>query len=84
MAIEISIETTVLPNGKIELSAPEFVPGQHVTVLVRIEEETQKLTIDERLARANYHGGSLFKTAEEVDAYIREERDSWDVSTSTQ
>ena len=78
MAIEISLETTVLPDGRIELRAPEFVPGQHATVLVRIEEEAQKLTIDEHLARANYHSGSLFKTAEEVDAYIREERDSWE------
>lgn len=37
----------------------------------------EKLTITERLARANYKGGALFKTAEEVDAYIRAERDSW-------
>jgi hypothetical protein len=36
------------------------------------------MTITERLARANYTGGRLFKTAEEVDAYIREERDSWE------
>jgi hypothetical protein len=42
------------------------------------EEETEKLTIDEHLARANYKGGALFKTAEEVDAYIRAERDSWE------
>jgi hypothetical protein len=40
--------------------------------------ESEKLTIDEHLARANYKGGALFKTAEEVDAYIREERDSWE------
>lgn len=37
-----------------------------------------KLTITERLARANYRGGALFKTAEEVDAYIHAERDSWE------
>ena len=40
-------------------------------------EATEKLTITERLARANYKGGALFKTAEEVNAYIRAERDSW-------
>ena len=38
----------------------------------------EMLTITERLARANYKGGALFKTAEEVDAYIRAERDSWE------
>ncbi len=37
-----------------------------------------KLTIDEHLAQANYQGGTLFKTAEEVDAYIRVERDAWE------
>jgi hypothetical protein len=26
---------------------------------------------------ADYPGGQLFRTAEEVDAYIRTERDSW-------
>ena len=38
----------------------------------------EKLTITERLARANYRGGALFRTAEEVDAYIRAERGSWE------
>ena len=38
----------------------------------------KRLTITERLEQAGYTGGRLFKTAEEVDAYIREERDSWE------
>lgn len=79
MEIEISIETTVLSDGKIELSAPEFVPGQRAKVTVRIENQnSQVMTISERLARANYKGGSLFETAMEVDDYIRGERDSWE------
>ncbi len=79
MTIEIAIKTTVLPRGKIEIIAPELVAGQHATVIIKVEsEQPEKLTITERLARANYHGGALFKTAEEVDAYIREERDSWE------
>jgi hypothetical protein len=79
MTIEIAIKTTVLPGGKIEISTPQLVAGQQATVIVRVEEEPiEKLTITERLARANYRGGALFKTADEVDAYIREERDSWE------
>ena len=79
MTIEIAIKTTVLPGGKIEIIAPELIAGQQATVIIKVErEEHEKLTITERLARANYHGGALFKTAEEVDAYIREERDSWE------
>ena len=77
MMTELTITTTVLPGGKIEVSAPELVPGEQVTIIVKIE-EPEKMTITERLARANYKGGRLFKTAEEVDAYIREERDSWE------
>jgi hypothetical protein len=79
MTIEIAVKTTVLPGGKIEIIAPGLIAGQQATVIVKIEsEQPEKLTITERLARANYHGGALFKTAEEVDAYIREERDSWE------
>jgi hypothetical protein len=79
MTIEIAIKTTVLPGGRIEISTPQLVAGQQAMVIVRVEsEQPEKLTIDEHLARANYRGGALFKTAEEVDAYIREERDSWE------
>jgi hypothetical protein len=79
MTIEIAIKTIVLPGGKIEIIAPELTAGQQATVIVKVEsEQPEKLTIDEHLARANYHGGALFKTAAEVDAYIREERDSWE------
>ncbi|MBA3944221.1 MAG: hypothetical protein H0X37_06610 [Herpetosiphonaceae bacterium] len=41
---------------------------------------SEQLTITERLAQAHYQPGTLFKTAEEVDAFIREERDSWERS----
>jgi len=49
-----------------------------VAIVQQEQAEPEKMTITERLARANYAGGRLFKTAEEVDAYIREERDSWE------
>lgn len=53
--------------------------AQDAAALVQSENnEPEKMTITERLARANYMGGGLFKTAEEVDAYIREERESWE------
>ena len=79
MSIEISMTTTILPGGKIELSSPEFVAGQQATVLVKIEDEQpHKYTVSQHLARANYHGGRLFTTADEVDAYIREQRDTWE------
>jgi len=48
------------------------------TMPVTSPQAAEKLTITERLTRANYKGGALFNTAEEVDAYIRVERDSWE------
>ena len=48
------------------------------TMPVTRQQADEKLTITERIARANYKGGALFKTADEVDAYIRAERDSWE------
>ncbi len=42
--------------------------------------QCEQLTITERLAQAHYQVGTLFKTAEEVDAFIRGERESWERS----
>jgi hypothetical protein len=78
MATAMYIKTTVLPGGKIEVSVPESVAGQQATVFVVLEEEAQapKRPLSEILR--DYPGGQLFKTAAEVDAYIRAERDSWE------
>ena len=64
-------------------------PEEQLTLLARLAERVRvvysqqppkpkKLTIDKHLEQAGYSGGRLFKTAEEVDAYIQEERDSWE------
>ena len=73
----LQIETTILPGGRIEIRASELVPGRRARVFVIIEEENaEKRRLSEILG--DYPGGRLFKSVEEVDAYIREERDSWD------
>jgi hypothetical protein len=78
MAPPIQVEATVSPEGKIEISVPELAPGQRVRVSIQLEEipAEEKRPAIEILGEAP--GQQLFKTAEEVDAYIREERDSWD------
>lgn len=78
MATAMYIKTIVLPGGKIEVSMPELVEGQHATVFVVVDEDTTppKRTLSDILR--DYPGGQVFKTAEEVDAYIRAERDSWE------
>lgn len=78
MATAVHIKTTVLPGGKIEISAPELIPGQRANVFVVIENEepVEKRPVRDVLANLPKH--RLFQTAEEVDAYIREERESWE------
>lgn len=79
MATPVRIETVVGEDGVIEIRAPELTPGQLVTVTIEAAEApqaTEKRHVVDFLAEMQGH--QLFKTAEEVDAYIREERDSWD------
>jgi hypothetical protein len=73
----IRFDTTILPGHRIELSAPELPEGYSATVFVVV---TKPALAKRRLSEilANYQGGQLFHTADEVDAYIRAERDSWD------
>ena len=78
MAIEVRVKTVVLPGGKIEISNPELVAGQEATVVVTVEEQKpiEQRSIIDLLESFPKH--RIFKTGEEVDAYIREERDAWD------
>ena len=78
MATAIHREAVVGPDGKIEITAPELVPGQLVNVTIEAVETqpTGKRRAIDILADAPGH--LMFNTADEVDAYIREERDSWD------
>ncbi|HKB48575.1 MAG TPA: hypothetical protein VKC57_12815 [Ktedonobacterales bacterium] len=78
MAAPIQVEATVSPEGKIEISVPELAPGQRVRVSIQPEEATPLQPQHVLDIVENLPGHRLFKTADEVDAYIREERDSWD------
>lgn len=77
MGQAIVVETTVLPGGRIEIRAPELPEGSIATVMITIAEAEQpKRPLREVLG--DYRGGQLFRTAEEVEAYLSEERGSWD------
>jgi len=78
MATEVRVETIVLPGGKIEISTPELTPGERATVVVMIEDnepDDQRHVIDILSALP---GHQIFHNAEEVDAYLLKERDSWE------
>lgn len=78
MGTVIHTRAVVGPDGTVEIRAPELMPGQEVEVTVEVQAEAveKKRRAIEYLATMPGH--LVFKTAEEVDAYIREERDSWD------
>jgi hypothetical protein len=71
------IQTIVLPGHRIEVQMPDLPEGKSATVFIQIEEpELPKRRLDEWLK--DYPAGQLFRSAEEVDAYLKAERDSWD------
>lgn len=78
MGTVIHTRAVVGPDGMIEIRAPKLAPGQEVEVTLEVQaasEEKERRAIEYLVEMP---GHLEFQTAEEVDAYIREERDSWD------
>lgn len=77
MSTAIHRKTTIQPGGKIELVEPDLPVGQPVDVVVILPdvEPPGRPSALEVLAQAPGH--RLFKTAAEVEAYLRAERDAW-------
>ncbi|MBI2844786.1 MAG: hypothetical protein HYX78_15440 [Armatimonadetes bacterium] len=78
MQTAIRIRTVVQPGGKVEVTSPDLTAGETVEVIVlgsEIVSPKRRPALD-ILAEAPGH--RLFKSAEEVNAYVREERNSWD------
>jgi hypothetical protein len=78
MQIAIRVTTTVQPDGQVVIAHLLLRPGQTVEVIILIPPERQagRESIIDILNSSP--GNQLFKSAEEVDQYLREERDSWD------
>jgi len=77
MSLAVHIQTTILPGNRIEIQAPELPEGRSATVLVLVDDApSSKRKLSDILAA--YPGGQLFRSAAEVDAFLKEERDSWD------
>ena len=67
---------TVQAGGRVEFDCPELEPGETVEVTVTRKPAAPRRSVVDILAEAP--GKRLFQTAAEVDAYIREERASWE------
>ncbi|MGH2485542.1 MAG: hypothetical protein ACRDHE_05980, partial [Ktedonobacterales bacterium] len=71
-------EATVSADGTLEIRAPELTPGQRVRVTIEPQPTAEERKPHAADILAGMSGHHIFKTAEEVDAYINEERDTWD------
>ena len=71
----LHIRTTVLPAGKIEIVDQELPVGESVDVVVSQSPGSERRSAVDILAEAP--GGLVFKTAADVAAYLKEERESW-------
>ena len=78
MAMTLRLRATVQPGGKIEIEDPELPIGESVDLIVLLPDTrlAQRESIVDVLHRAPGH--ILFKTREDVDEYINEERHAWD------
>lgn len=72
----LHVKTTVQPGGKIEIVDQALPVGESVDVVVSQSPEPSGRSALDILAEAPGH--LVFKTAEDVAAYLKEERDSWD------
>lgn len=81
MMFEVRVNTVVLPGGRIEIQVPKLAAGQQATVVITVEEQEQVKQHAQDIL-ANLPGHQLFQNVEEVDAYIREERDAWEIPSN--
>ena len=78
MGSAIHIKTRVLPGKKIEVSSGNLEEGQPVDVFVIIpaRPHIRRKSVLQMLNSTPAPG--VFASPDEVDEYIRKERDSWD------
>ena len=72
----LHIRTTVLPGGKIEIVDQGLPVGESVDVVVSRSSASERRSAVDILAEAPGH--LVFKTAEDVASYLKDERESWD------
>ncbi|MCY3991663.1 MAG: hypothetical protein OXF50_10610 [Caldilineaceae bacterium] len=71
----LHIRTTVLPGGRIEIVDQELPVGESVSVVVHSPVTERRSAVD---ILKEAPGQRLFRSAEEVEAYLKDERASWE------
>ncbi len=78
----LHITTRILPGGRIDIAAPQLQPGESVDVFILRGYGPAPAAMPVRrsavdiLADAPAH--RLFNDADQVDAYVQQQRNSWD------
>jgi hypothetical protein len=78
MQSALRMETTVLPGHRLEINAPELPEGATVEVIVVLPAPSPKRQSMLEFLATLPPGPLLFKTPEEANRYLQEERDSWE------
>jgi hypothetical protein len=78
METEIRVHTRVQPGGKLEIIDPQLPVGEDVDVIIKMPNGTSSTRRAALDIIDSAPGHLMFRTADEVDAYIREERDAWE------
>ena len=71
----LHIRTTVQPGGRIEIVDEELTDGESVDVVVSPASPPERRSAVDILNEAP--GGLVFKTAADVTAYLKEEKEAW-------
>jgi hypothetical protein len=76
MVTSLHRDAVVAPDGTIAIHVPELAPGRRVRVTIEQESTMPQRHAIDMLETTIGHGS--FTTVEDVDAYVRTERDAWD------
>ena len=70
---------TVKSGGVIEIRSPELEPGSRAEVIVLVDSARAPAAVDQGRPLAAFIGAAAasFTSVEQVDAFIRDERDAW-------
>ena len=74
----VRTKTIVQPGGQVIITDPALLTGSPVEVIILLSEEGSEPRLSKLDVLNSVPGQLLFQNAAEVDAYLREERASWD------